>query len=113
MAYLAALASSPAAGGDPAEKESVGDLSRLFSGYFLERLQLNVSGMSGDKLITQLQDKSLIPATIERIKDFFERTEQVKFAGEGIDESEFHRLYDTVELVLEHQKSQYIEKEGE
>jgi hypothetical protein len=90
-------------------KESVGDLSRLLSGYFMERYRLNITGSSGEKLIAELQDKLQHQDTTERIVDFYERTEKVKFAGEGIDESEFHRMYDTVELVLEHQKSQHTE----
>jgi hypothetical protein len=90
-------------------KESVGDLSRLLSGYFLERYRLNITGLSGEKYTTELKDKVKDEETVARIKDFYERTEKVKFAGEGIDESEFHRLYDTVELVLEHQKLQHTE----
>jgi hypothetical protein len=35
----------------------------------------------------------------------------VKFAGEAITESEFHRLFDTVELILEKQKEVFVEKE--
>jgi hypothetical protein len=92
-------------------KESVGDLSRLLSSYFLERYQINMTGLSGDKLGEQLKDKRLNEESVLRIIDFYERTEKVKFAGEGIDESDFHRLYDTVELVLEHQKSKRTEKE--
>jgi hypothetical protein len=93
-------------------KESVGDLSRLLSSYFFERYQINLTGLSGDKLAEQLKDKNLNEETVGRIIDFYERTERVKFAGEGIDESEFHRLYDTVELVLEHQKLEHTGKEG-
>jgi hypothetical protein len=93
-------------------KESVGDLNRLLSSYFLERYQINITGLNMDKITEQLNEKKLDPESVDRIKEFYERTEKVKFAGEGIDESEFHRLYDTVELVLEHQKSQNSEKEG-
>ena len=92
-------------------KESVGELSRLLSGYFLERYQMNITGMNSNLLLEHLNEKINDPETVERIIDFYNRTEKVKFAGEGIDESEFHRLYDTVELVLEYQKSQYAEKE--
>ena len=38
-----------------------------------------------------------------RIKDFYAKSNLVKFAGEMVDDSEFHRLYDTIELVLENQ----------
>ena len=60
-----------------------------------------------------LKEKKLGDESISRIKDFNSRANLVKFAGEEVNDSEFHRLYDLVELFLENQKSVKSEEEDE
>jgi hypothetical protein len=67
-------------------------------------------GVSTNDLIEILMDKDLPDETIARIKDFYPRADMVKFAAENVDISEFHRLYDTVELVIENQAKGNIDE---
>ena len=84
-------------------KESLSDLSHLLTGYFTEKYNLPPGGISTGNLLEILQEKDLPEETFARIKDFYPRADMVKFAAEKVDISEFHRLYDTVELVIENQ----------
>ena len=45
------------------------------------------------------------PNIIEKIKDFYKRSDLVRFAGENLTESEFHQLYDSVEWIIEKHKT--------
>jgi hypothetical protein len=84
-------------------RESLSDLSRLLTGYLSEKYNTSAAGSSSQDIITLLEDKNLPEETLARIKEFFPRADMVKFAAEQVDISEFHRLYDTVELVIENQ----------
>jgi hypothetical protein len=91
-------------------RESLSDLSRLLTGYFSEKYNVPAGGISTIDLIEILQEKELPDETIARIKDFYPRADMVKFAAEKVDISEFHRLYDTVELVIENQAKGNIDE---
>lgn len=91
-------------------RESLSDLSRLLTGYFTEKYNVPAGGISTNDLIEILQEKELPDETIARIKDFYPRADMVKFAAEKVDISEFHRLYDTVELVIENQAKGNIDE---
>ena len=86
-------------------KDSLSDLTHLLSGYFSEYYHIPALNMSDDDLINALSEKKLSDNSLQKIKDFYSKANRVKFAGESADESEFHRFYDTVELVLESQRS--------
>ena len=84
-------------------KESLSDLSHLLTGYLTEKYNLPAGGIATQNLLEILKEKQLSPETFARIEEFYPRADLVKFAGEKVDISEFHRLYDTVELVIENQ----------
>jgi LPXTG-motif cell wall-anchored protein len=86
-------------------KDSLGDLAHLLSGYISERFNIPASSMSDESLFQALAERELSEESLSRIKDFYAKASLVKFAGESVNESGFHRLYDTIELVLENQKS--------
>ncbi len=91
-------------------KESLSDLSHLLTGYFTEKYNLPAGGISTQNLLEILDQKALSGETYARIKEFYPRADMVKFAGEKVDISEFHRLYDTVELVIENQAKGNIDE---
>jgi len=91
-------------------KDSLVDLSRLITGYFSERYNFPAMNLSTHNLLQVLKEK-LNDDTYIRMQDFYERADMIKFAGEALSESEFHRLFDTVELVLEKQKESHSEEE--
>jgi len=86
-------------------KDSLSDLTHLLSGYFSEYYHIPALNMSNNDLLNALGEKELTENLLQKIKDFYSKANQVKFAGESADDSDFHRLYDTVELVLESQRS--------
>jgi hypothetical protein len=91
-------------------KDSLVDLSRLITGYFSERYNFPAMNLSTENLLQVLREK-LSDDTFIRLQDFYHRSDMIKFAGEPLSESEFHRLIDIVELVLEKQKEFFAEKE--
>jgi hypothetical protein len=86
-------------------KDSLNDLTHLLNGYLSEKYNFPVSNLSVDNLMEALKEKEVSEESLIRIKDYFSKANMVKFAGESVEDSEFHRLYDTVELVLDHQKN--------
>jgi hypothetical protein len=86
-------------------KDSLNDLTHLLNGYLSERFNLPVSNLSENDLLDALKDKNLSEESLSRIHDYYSKANLVKFAGETVEDSEFHRLYDTVELILENQKN--------
>ncbi len=86
-------------------KDGLSDLSHLLTGYFSEHYNIPALNMSNDDLITAISEKEFPDDSLQKVKDFYDKANKVKFAGEMADESDFHQLYDTVELVLETQKS--------
>jgi len=86
-------------------KDSLNDLTHLLNGYLSERYHLPVSNISVNDLLDALKEKELSEETLSRIDDYYSKANLVKFAGEAVEDSEFHRLYDTVELLLENQKN--------
>jgi hypothetical protein len=86
-------------------KDGLSDLSHLLTGYFSEYFNIPALNMSNDDLITAISEKEFPADTLQKVKDFYNKANKVKFAGESASESDFHQLYDTVEQVLEVQKS--------
>ena len=91
-------------------KDNLVDLSRLVTGYFSERYNFPAMNLSTEYLLQVLKEK-LSEDVFIRMEDFYRRSDMVKFAGEQISESDFHRLFDIVELTLEKQKELFAEKE--
>jgi hypothetical protein len=94
-------------------KDSLSDLSHLLNGYFSEKFHFPTANLATENLIEVLQEKGLSEETISRLNDFYKTANLVKFAGESVSDSDFHRLYDTVELILENQKVPFSEGEEE
>ncbi len=92
-------------------KDGMSDLTHLMNGYLSEKYHLPVSNLSDEDLFEVLNEKELPEESRSRIKDFYLKANLVKFAGEAVEDAEFHRLYDTVELVLENQKSIKVEED--
>jgi hypothetical protein len=90
-------------------KDSLNDLTHLLNGYISERYHFPVSNISADDLKNALKEKELSEESLSRINDYYSKANLVKYAGEAVEDSEFHRLYDTVELVLESQKKETTE----
>jgi len=86
-------------------KDGLSDLSHLLTGYFSEHFNIPALNMSNDDLLKALSEKDFSENSMQKVKDFYTKANKVKFAGEFADESDFHQLYDTVEQVLETQKS--------
>jgi len=91
-------------------KDSLGDLTHLLNGYFSERYQLPAQSMSDEDLLSALEEKGLSRETLEKAGDFYKKANLVKFAAESVSDTDYHRLYDNVELVLTHQKSNNAEE---
>jgi len=85
-------------------KDSMDDLSHITVGYLGERFNLPSGNLTTRDLIEILKDRELGPGQLERLAEFLDRADLVKFAGEPVTESEFHRYYDTIEVILENQR---------
>jgi hypothetical protein len=92
-------------------KDSLNDLTHLLNGYLSERYHLPISNLSEKDLLDALKNKDLSQESLKRINTYYSKANLVKFAGETVEDSEFHQLYDTVELVLENQKNITIEED--
>jgi len=92
-------------------KDSLNDLTHLLNGYLSERYHLPASNLSENDLLDALSEKEISEESVTRINDYFTKANLVRFAGEAVEDSEFHRLYDTVELVLESQKNSTLEED--
>jgi hypothetical protein len=92
-------------------KENLVDLSRLITAYFSERYDFPAMNLSTENLLRVLREK-LGDDSYARMQDFYQRADMIKFAGDLLTETEFHRLFDIVELVLENQKEFFADKEG-
>lgn len=86
-------------------KDSLNDLTHLLNGYISEKYHFPVSNLSPKDLLEVLKDKELSEESLSRVNDYYSKAHLVKFAGDAVEDSEFHRLYDTVELFLENQKN--------
>lgn len=94
-------------------KDSLSDLSHLLNGYFSERYNIMITNISKENVLEILKEKGISEDNIERIESFYKTADLVKFAGEVVNDSEFHRLYDTVELVLDEQKKLFPKGEDQ
>ena len=92
------------------KKESLSDLAHLLTGYFSEVYNFPAGNLSTSAIVEILREKGLSEENLARTSDFFARADMVKFAGEVVEDSEFHRLYDTVELVIENQSKRRIDE---
>lgn len=92
------------------KKESLSDLAHLLTGYFSEVYDFPAGNLSTSAIIDILREKNLSEENLARASEFFNRADMVKFAGEVVEDSEFHRLYDTVELVIENQSKRRIDE---
>jgi len=86
-------------------KEKLHDLTNLLSGYFSEKYDYSLSKMSTPDLLAYMENVDIQPNISEKINEFYKKSDLVRFAGETIAESEFHQLYDSVEWIIEKNKT--------
>jgi hypothetical protein len=91
-------------------KEGLTDLTHLLTGYFSEAYDFPAGKLSTSAMLDVLREKDLSEENMARVGEFYSRADMVKFAGETVEDSEFHRLYDTVELVIENQSKRRIDE---
>jgi hypothetical protein len=94
-------------------KDCMADLSHLTIGYLGERFNLPSGNLTTGDTINILRDRAFGTENLERLEDFLQRADLSKFAGEPVSESDFHRYYDTIEIILENQKLQRSKEEDE
>jgi hypothetical protein len=92
-------------------RECISDMLALISGYFAEKYHLPPGNLPADDLLGILKEKELDESSLSRLKEFLRQANLVKFAGEKITETDFHQNFDTIELILQHQKN--VDSEGE
>ena len=93
-------------------KDSLGDLTHLLNGYFSERYHMPAQSMADHDLIRALNEKKISNDILEKTEDFYKKASLVKFAAESVSEADYHRLYDSVELILTNQKSSIAEEDA-
>ena len=91
-------------------RDSLNDLTHLVNGYFSECYHIPAATIPEQDLLAVLNEKNLDDDSLSRIRDFYHKANMVKFAGESVEEAEFHRLYDTIELMLENQNKKNKEE---
>jgi len=92
-------------------KDCMADLVHLIVGYLGEQFNLPAGNLTSKDMIDLLKDKDLGTEHLERLEDFLIRADLIKFAGEPVTESDFHRYYDTIELILENQRIKRLKEE--
>ncbi len=91
-------------------KEKLHDLTRLLVGYFSEKYNYSLTKMSTPDVLNYLENVELPKDLIEKIKEFFSKSDLIRFAGESITETEFHQLYALVEWILDKYKKEIMEE---
>ena len=60
-----------------------------------------------------LSENKLDENQYTRFKEFIEKSDLVRFAGNKVSQSDFHQLYDSIEWILEKRKNENAQKEDE
>jgi hypothetical protein len=92
-------------------RDSTADLAHLIIGYLGERFALPAGNLSTADMIALLRERDLGAEHLARLEEFLTRADLVKFAGESVTESDFHRYYDAIEIILENQRIQRSKEE--
>ena len=92
-------------------RDSTADLAHLIIGYLGERFALPAGNLSTADMIALLRERDLGAEHLARLEEFLTRADLVKFAGESVTESDFHRYYDAIEIILENQSIQRSKEE--
>jgi hypothetical protein len=92
-------------------RDSTADLAHLIIGYLGERFALPAGNLSTADMIALLRERDLGTEHLARLEEFLTRADLVKFAGESVTESDFHRYYDAIEIILENQSIQRSKEE--
>lgn len=85
-------------------RDSLNSLAKLFSSYCVEKFKLQESP-SLDVMISRLEDEKIRAELLEKLRDLYRRNELSKFAGEDISVNDLHLYYDTVEVLINHFKT--------
>jgi len=85
-------------------RENLNTLAKLFNSYCTEKFKLEESP-SIDVVISRFEKEKVAAEMLEKLRDLYRRNELSKFAGEDISVNDLHLYYDTVELLINHFKS--------
>ena len=94
-------------------KEKLNDLAHLIVGYFSEKYSKPLSNKSSEEMLNFLEQNDIDSSIYTKFKDFIDKADLIRFAGNEVNETDFHNLYDTVEWILEKCKNEISEKEDE
>lgn len=94
-------------------KENLNNLTHLLFNYYSEIYSASIITMSSNDLLKYLEEQELDPLVYSKTKEFTTKSDLVRFAGNAINETDFHHLYGLVEWILAKSKSDNIEKEDE
>ena len=92
-------------------KDKLNNLAHLIIGYFSEKYSNQLSNKSSEEILVFLEQKRLENNIYSKFKEFITQTDLIRFAGNKVDETDFHNFYDTVEWILEKCKNEISERE--
>jgi hypothetical protein len=90
--------------GSDRRQQSLNTLAKLFNSYCTEKFKLEESP-SMEVMMSRLENEKVAAETLEKLRDLYRRNELSKFAGEDISVNDVHLYYDTVEVLINHFKS--------
>ena len=94
-------------------KEKLNDLAHLIIGYFSEKYSSSFANMSSEEMLNFLDDTKLDKHIFLKFKEFITKSDLIRFAGNAVNETDFHQFYDSVEWILEKCNKDNVEKEDE
>ena len=92
-------------------KEKLNNLAHLIIGYFSEKYSNTLSNKSTEEILIFLEQKELDTNIYSKFKEFITQSDLIRFAGNEVNETDFHNFYDTVEWILEKCKNEISVKE--
>lgn len=91
-----------------APDENLNELMRLLNSYIAEKWQLgDIVGFNS--LLSKLNEYKVDKDLELKLEALYKRGELTKFAGESLNQTEFHLYYDSVELLLKHMMNPELE----
>ena len=94
-------------------KEKLHDLTHLLIGFFSEKYSTSLSNLSSKDILKYIENREMEPKIYAKIIEFMTKSDLIRFAGNTVNETDFHQLYDSVEWILEKSKNDNSEKEDE
>jgi hypothetical protein len=92
-------------------RERLNNIHRIILGYFSEKYQSTFANKSSEEILHVLKENKLDENQFNKFKEFIEKADLIRFAGNKVNESEFHQLYASIEAILEKSHSENSQKE--